>query len=94
MTSVENLARDDFLHNLRGAGVDIPTALRNVRFGVKRTWLFAVRMSAFDPKRTFGLIGIFDSSGGGRSPCFYVARTDHFAPLLDFVGDQLSAVSG
>ena len=34
---------------------DIPSCTAHVRFsGVKRTWLFALRMSAFDPKRTSG----------------------------------------
>ena len=37
-----------------------PSALRNVRFsGVKRTCPFALQMSAYDPKRTSGLISIW-----------------------------------
>ena len=39
--------------------------------GVKRTWLFALQMSAFDPKRTFGLHcgNGFDASFGTYQCC-------------------------
>jgi len=44
---------------------DIPSCTAHVRFwGVKRTWPFALHMSAFDPKRTSGAIS--PSSGGAK----------------------------